>query len=299
MGGVDKAALRVGGERMLDRVLLAARPLCDRLVVAGPARPTVVQGVEFVLEDPPGGGPVPAVVAGLAIIPEVDVVLIVAGDLPLLTSPLLRHLVSTLGASSPGTGAVAASGPDGEPNPLLAAYRATALRSAARDLGAGAAAALLLPPTTVVVDLGPGAMNVNRREDLEMAQRRAERETRDTVRDAADRDAANRDAGRRNPAGDAVGPGPRDGDAMSLGFPERYAAALRSALEPEEIDTVLDLARLVAHGSERRSAPLSTYLVGQFVAERRQAGVAHAEALAEAVLIAERILAESTPVDDT
>ncbi|MDQ2826873.1 MAG: nucleotidyltransferase family protein, partial [Actinomycetota bacterium] len=45
MGGVDKASLPVGGVPLLDRVLAAARPVCDRLVVVGPARPTTVPGV--------------------------------------------------------------------------------------------------------------------------------------------------------------------------------------------------------------------------------------------------------------
>jgi len=56
------------------------------------------------------------------------------------------------------------------------------------------------------------------------------------------------------------------------------------------VETVLDLARVVAHGSERKSAPLSTYLAGQYVAERIRAGVPRAEALAEAVAIGRRLL---------
>jgi molybdenum cofactor guanylyltransferase len=39
MGGLDKALVRVGGVALLDRVLAAARPVCDRLVVVGPAPP--------------------------------------------------------------------------------------------------------------------------------------------------------------------------------------------------------------------------------------------------------------------
>ncbi|MDQ4090592.1 MAG: nucleotidyltransferase family protein, partial [Actinomycetota bacterium] len=72
MGGVDKAALVVGGVPLLDRVLGAARPVCDRLVVVGPERPTEVAGVTFVREDPPGGGPVPGVAAGLAAVPDAE-----------------------------------------------------------------------------------------------------------------------------------------------------------------------------------------------------------------------------------
>ena len=78
---------------------------------------------------------------------------------------------------------------------------------------------------------------------------------------------------------------------MAANYPDQYAHALGLQLTPEEFDAVLDLARVVAHGSERRFAPLSTYLAGQFVAELVRTGVPPQEALAEAIAIAERALA--------
>ncbi|HVE47147.1 MAG TPA: DUF6457 domain-containing protein [Acidimicrobiales bacterium] len=45
-----------------------------------------------------------------------------------------------------------------------------------------------------------------------------------------------------------------DGVADALGVPR---------LEPAEIERLLDLARVVAHGTERRNAPLATFLVGR------------------------------------
>lgn len=78
---------------------------------------------------------------------------------------------------------------------------------------------------------------------------------------------------------------------MSANFPYRYAEALGLTLSEEEAEAVLDLARVVAHGSERRFAPLSTYLAGQFVVELAQSGLPVCEALAEALAIAERTLA--------
>ncbi len=77
---------------------------------------------------------------------------------------------------------------------------------------------------------------------------------------------------------------------MTANYPDQYAQALALQLTPEEIDAVLDLARVVAHESERRFAPLSTYLAGQFVAELVRTGVPREEALAEAIAIAERAL---------
>lgn len=169
MGGIDKAALVVGGVTLLDRVLAAARPVCDQLVVVGPRRATEVPGVAFVREAEPGGGPVPAVLAGLRAAPGCDTLLVLATDLPLLRPDHLRRLLAALDA--PGSEA-AASAEVGGPNPLLAAYRAPELaaRAAAMELGPGAPARRLLPGSPVLVDLGPGSFNVNRPEDLAAAE---------------------------------------------------------------------------------------------------------------------------------
>jgi molybdopterin-guanine dinucleotide biosynthesis protein A len=165
LGGVDKAALSVGGVTLLDRVLGAAQPVCNRLVVVGPARPTAVDGVTFVQEAEPGGGPVPAVAAGLAAVPEAEVVLVLAVDLPLLGPDHLRRLLTALAG-----GEAAAAEDEGGANPLLAAYAVPALRARARGLGAGARAAALLPSDVVTVDLGRATLNVNRPDDLGAAE---------------------------------------------------------------------------------------------------------------------------------
>jgi len=160
MGGVDKAALTVGGTTLLDRVLAAVRPVCDRLVVVGPERPVAVDGVRFVREAEPGGGPVPAVLAGVDACAECDVVLVVAVDLPLLDTPHLALLLAALGRVE-----AAASSEAKGPNPLLAAYRVPALLLRAAGLGPGSPAGRLLPPAPALVDLGRAALNVNRPAD--------------------------------------------------------------------------------------------------------------------------------------
>ena len=167
MGGIDKAALHVAGVPMLDRVLGAARPVCDRLVVVGPTRPTGVDGVTFVQEAEPGGGPVPAVKAGVAASPGCDIVLVLATDLPLLSPDHLRRLLAVL--DDPAVDAAAAAGAKG-PNPLLAAYRLPGLVARAAGLGPGTPAVRLLPPAAVPIDLGPATFNVNRPEDLATAE---------------------------------------------------------------------------------------------------------------------------------
>jgi molybdopterin-guanine dinucleotide biosynthesis protein A len=168
MGGLDKAAIVVGGVAMLDRVLAAAAPNCDELVIVGPARPTAVEDVRFTRESEPGGGPVPAVAAGLAELPGADVVVVLAVDMPLLEPAYVASLLAGLEEAD----AVAATDHRRQPNPLLAAYRADVLRATLAGLGPGMAAARLLPEATAVVDLGEaGTLNVNEPADVERAER--------------------------------------------------------------------------------------------------------------------------------
>jgi len=74
-------------------------------------------------------------------------------------------------------------------------------------------------------------------------------------------------------------------------WPERYSAALELELTDDEVGAILDLARDVAHGTERRFAPLSTYLTGKFVARRTGEGATVDEALREAQEVVGRLLA--------
>ena len=171
MGGIDKLALEAGGSTLLDRVLSAARPLCGRLMVVGPARATSVSGTTFVREHPPGGGPVPAVMAGLEAIGDAESTLVLAGDLPMVTTKSLARLLDAL-HRDPACQAAAALDERGAANPLLAAYRCGVLRAAAgRGLLQGGRAALLLPEALATVDLGGHAtLNVNRPSDLRRAE---------------------------------------------------------------------------------------------------------------------------------
>ena len=61
--GSDKLAADLDGRTLLDATL-ASVPAGLPVVVVGPARP-VRRDVRFVREDPPGGGPAAALVAGL------------------------------------------------------------------------------------------------------------------------------------------------------------------------------------------------------------------------------------------
>ncbi|MGC4865919.1 molybdenum cofactor guanylyltransferase [Micromonospora sp. DT53] len=102
MGGIDKPARPVGGRPMRDRVLAAVGDATPRVLVG--AVDAVPAGVLVVREDPPGGGPVAAAAAGLALLdPGVSVVALLAADLPLLTRAAIGELLKHLDLENPDT----------------------------------------------------------------------------------------------------------------------------------------------------------------------------------------------------
>lgn len=81
LGGVSKPDVAVGGRRLLDRTLEATVGARE-VVVVGPAE-VAPPGVRVTREDPPGGGPVAGLAAGLAALPDGAAwVLVLACDLP-------------------------------------------------------------------------------------------------------------------------------------------------------------------------------------------------------------------------
>lgn len=138
MGGVDKPALPVGGRSMRDRVLSAIADASPRILV-GPAD-TPPAGVRVTRERPPGGGPVAATAAGLALLDAgTSVVALLAADLPLLTRDAVALLLRALAA--PAGGRVEADGAcyvdaDGRRQMLCGVWRVPALRGALDRLAA-------------------------------------------------------------------------------------------------------------------------------------------------------------------
>ncbi|MGW3813105.1 DUF6457 domain-containing protein [Streptomyces sp. NPDC005046] len=93
LGGADKPGVRVGGRALLDRVLAACTGATRTVVVAEPratARP-----VEWAREDPPGGGPLAALDAGLRHT-TAPYVVVLSADLPFLEEGTVRRLLDTL-----------------------------------------------------------------------------------------------------------------------------------------------------------------------------------------------------------
>ena len=96
MGGVDKPSLYVGQSTLLDRVLCAV-PDAARVVVVGPFRSTC-RSVQWTREDPAGAGPVAALAAGLPLVRS-EHVLLLAADLPHLTTATLEALTAAVSTS--------------------------------------------------------------------------------------------------------------------------------------------------------------------------------------------------------
>ncbi|GAA2372659.1 molybdenum cofactor guanylyltransferase [Nonomuraea africana] len=149
MGGRDKPGLLVGGRTLLERVM-AAVPRAERLIVVGPPRD--LPGALFTREDPPGGGPVPALRAGLALVAAPRVALL-AGDLPLL---LPEHVGALLDAASEeGAAGAVLLDDDGREQWLTGVWRAAALRAALEDYEGRSLHGLLAPLAPVRLRL-PG-----------------------------------------------------------------------------------------------------------------------------------------------
>ncbi|MFI9812095.1 molybdenum cofactor guanylyltransferase [Saccharothrix variisporea] len=119
LGGVDKAAVEVGGRTLLDRALDAVRG-ARRVVVVGPEKP--VPGVVWTREDPPGGGPVAGLAAGLALVTAPRVV-VLAVDQPGVGAGTVARLLAV------GAPAVLVDA-DGREQWLTGVWRTADLRAA-------------------------------------------------------------------------------------------------------------------------------------------------------------------------
>lgn len=162
LGQVDKPALTLAGRSLLDIALAAVAPAAT--VVVGPGR-TLPAGVIATRENPPGGGPAAALVAGLAVLDrpgdqDVPLVAVFAADLPGIGSALVDALSAALVAQS-ADGAVLTD-PDGRRQYLAGVWRLDALTAAAaaRDSWHGRRVSELLDPligATVEVDRATAA----------------------------------------------------------------------------------------------------------------------------------------------
>ena len=131
LGGVDKPALQVGAVSLLDRVLAAVGD-ADVTVVVGPQRPTA-RPVRWAREEPPGGGPVAALAAGLPLV-TAPLVAVLAADLPFLDPLTVARLRAAVGQAD---GALLVDD-EGRDQLLVGIWRTTALRAVLPGEVAGA-----------------------------------------------------------------------------------------------------------------------------------------------------------------
>ncbi|WP_431945381.1 NTP transferase domain-containing protein [Actinacidiphila sp. bgisy167] len=257
LGGADKPGLPVAGRALIDRVLDACGGAATTVVV-GPRRPTV-RPVAWAREEPPGGGPLPALAAGLRQV-TADVVLVLAADLPFLSRTAVDALLAALRGAQGGDGVVLTD-PDGRDQTLAAAYRTDALRQHLALIAAehgtltglplrlltGELALLRLPDPT-----GQASFDCDTWDDLSTARAR--------IRE--------------------------HGDVL-----EEWITAAKAELGIEldvDMRMLLDLARDAAHGVDRPAAPLTTFLVGYAAASAGGGEQAVAEAARRAFVLAER-----------
>jgi molybdopterin-guanine dinucleotide biosynthesis protein A len=167
LDGTDKPTVEVDGVTLLDRAIAAAKG-AERIVVVGPQRRTTQQ-VRWAREDPPGGGPVAALAAGLDQV-EAAYCLVLAADLPWI-APAVPRLLS---AATNIDAAVLTT--TGRRNHLAAVWATDALRTAIGGLdGVSGAAARQLYVGVQVVDVsdeGDWGIDVDTWDDVRAAQSR-------------------------------------------------------------------------------------------------------------------------------
>ncbi|EGX54872.1 molybdopterin-guanine dinucleotide biosynthesis protein, partial [Streptomyces zinciresistens K42] len=259
LGGADKPGVRVGGRPLLDRVLAACADASATVVVAAP-RPTA-RPVTWAREDPPGGGPLAALDAGLRHTAARHVV-VLSADLPFLGGDTVRRLLAALRTG--GADGALLTDADGRDQPLVAAYRASALRRGLTALTGehGGLAGLPLRRLT-------GALDLTRVPDAVASF------DCDTWDDIATARARIREHGH---------------------VLDEWISAVKDELGIDldvDIKVLLDLARDAAHGVARPAAPLTTFLVGYAAARAGGGDEAVAEASRKAAALALRWAEES------
>ncbi|MGW4905355.1 NTP transferase domain-containing protein [Streptomyces sp. NPDC004270] len=254
LGGADKPSVRVGGRPLLDRVLTACAGARNTVVVAAP-RPTS-RPVRWTREDPPGGGPVAALDAGLRHT-TADRVVVLSADLPFLEEATVERLLAALHTS--GTDAALLTDADGRDQPLVAAYRTAPLRRALSALAEEGDGLTGLPLRRLTAAL-----------DLTRVPDPLASFDCDTWDDIADARARIREHGH---------------------VLDEWISAVKDELGIDlDVDTgvLLDLARDAAHGVARPAAPLTTFLVGYAAAQGKGGPEAVAEAARKAAALALR-----------
>ncbi|MBP6628310.1 MAG: NTP transferase domain-containing protein [Kofleriaceae bacterium] len=141
LGGVTKSLLVVDGVAIVDRQLALLAPWAHELVLAVSAPAPWADdraarvGARVVIDAAGARGPLAGIAAALAAA-RADWMLVVGGDMPWLSAPVLALVREAVDAAGADVDAVVPR-VGGFPEPLLAAYRARAAAGAAAAAGAG------------------------------------------------------------------------------------------------------------------------------------------------------------------
>jgi molybdopterin-guanine dinucleotide biosynthesis protein A len=126
MDGADKAEVVVAGRRLLDRTLGALEG-ASKIVAVGPKRDSSAE-VAWTSEQPPGGGPVAGIAAGLELV-DAELVVITGVDHPFLQQDLVDRLADSVGDRD---GAIVRDA-SGRHQFLVGVYRTEILRARLSD----------------------------------------------------------------------------------------------------------------------------------------------------------------------
>ncbi|WP_433873509.1 molybdenum cofactor guanylyltransferase [Saccharopolyspora sp. CA-218241] len=169
LGGVDKVLLPVGAATLLDRVLGAVAGSAP-IVVVGPRRATGAP-VLWTREEPPGGGPLAGLAAGLRWVPgTAEFVAVLAADHPHVTAATVDRLRRSVG-ERPGAVLV---DPGDRPQWLIGVWRTAALRAAmpADPAGGSLRSAVAGLDPVLVPDVAGESADVDTPDDLRRARDR-------------------------------------------------------------------------------------------------------------------------------
>ena len=149
--GADKLALQdAQGRTLLAATVAGAAQVADPVIVVGPQRP-LDAAVVWTREDPPGGGPCAAIIAGLDAVPSgVRHVAVLAGDAP-RGAEAIPALLTVIDDAAVATIVDTA----GREQPITAVYAVEPLRAAVQAYGDGSGMSVRqvlddLRPQTVV-----------------------------------------------------------------------------------------------------------------------------------------------------
>lgn len=238
LGGEGKAELELHGQRLVDRVVAAARQAgAGRVVVVGPES-TGTKADAVLREDPPFAGPLAGIAAGLSgskLASNNEWLMVLACDLQ-RPDAVVTALVN--GFEQRAADGLLLVDAQGHPQWLAGIYRTSRLASVCEDLGENLINA-------------PVRRGLNQ---LQLAQVPVDDETSSDIDNLQALESARRNERTR----------------MAQHLPPEAlnewleAAAKELELDSGEVDiaTVLDVAKHVAHEVARPAAPLSTFLLG-------------------------------------